>query len=315
MIAFIFPGQASQHEGMGKEFYEIYPSVRKIFETASNTLKIDVCKLCFEGDREALRETQNTQPLVFTVSIACLEVLKNHNVLPDMAAGHSLGEYTALVSCGSLDFPDALKLVFKRGQLMEEAGKKYPGAMAAIIGLDEKKLNEVLKDAGGSGEVCSANFNCPGQIVISGEIPAVNRAKELAEKAGAGKVVILKVGGAFHSPLMREAQEKLKGEVEKVRVRSPLIPVVENVSADYVKEPGAIKAALVKQMTNPVLWEASMKKMLDSGVTTFIEVGPGRVLSGLLRRIAPGSRVLNVEDEKSIGKTLKTIENELSAPL
>lgn len=307
-IAFIFPGQGSQYVGMGKEFYENYSFVREIFKRASSTLGIDVSKLCFEGPQEILTQTQNTQPLVFTVSIACLEVLKSQNINPDIVAGHSLGEYTALVACGSLDFLDVLRLVRKRGQFMQEAGRKYPGTMAAIIGLEEEKVKEVLEEAKPSGIVGVANFNCPGQVVISGEISAVEKAKELAEKAEAKKVVILKVGGAFHSPLMKEAQEKLKDEIEKIEIHPPTIPIVVNVSADYLRESEAIKASLIKQIVNPVLWEASIRKMLNSAVTTFIEVGPGKVLSGLLRRITPESLSLNVEDEQSLRRSLEIIK-------
>jgi len=297
---FIFPGQGSQYIGMGKDFYQRYSSVKDIFEQASDVLKIDVKNLCFQGDEAILKETRYTQPLVFTVSFACFTVLKEKGIIPDIVAGHSLGEYTALVAGGYLDFVDGLKLVKKRGEVMQEVGGKHQGVMAAIIGLEKEKINKILEEAGRWGVVVAANFNSSMQIVISGEEIAVRKAKLMAEKEGAKRVVILKVGGAFHSPLMAEAKEKIRWEIEKVKIHSSNIPIVMNANAKILTTPQQIKEAMISQIISPVLWEDSVKEMVNAGVTTFIEVGPSKVLTGLVRQIARQSLVLHVEDEKSL---------------
>lgn len=224
-IAFIFPGQGSQYIGMGKEFYENYSLVQEIFKQASEVLKINMCKFCFEGTEDLLKETRYTQPLVFTVSFAIFKVLQTENIKPDIVAGHSLGEYTALLASGCFDFLTGVKLVAKRGEFMQEASQKYPGTISAIIGLDEEKINQILQEAKNSGIIVAANFNSPGQMVISGEVSAVKKAERLAQERGAKKVVSLKVAGAYHSPLMKEAQRSLKAEIEKIEIYPPRIPV------------------------------------------------------------------------------------------
>lgn len=307
-VAFVFPGQGSQYTGMGKDFYKKYPRVRKIFEEASKELNLDLTQICFKETKELLENTANTQIGVFVVSIACLEILRNKGINPDIVGGHSLGEYTALVACGTLNFLDGLRLVYKRGQFMQEAAQKNPGTMAAIIGLEKEKVIKILEEVKSFGIIVAANFNSPGQIVISGETQMIDKVKELADKAGAKKVIPLKVAGAFHSSLMKEAQEKLKKEIEKITFKIPRIPLIANVSADFIEEPQKIKESLIEQMVSPVLWEDSIRKMAEWGINIFIEVGPGRVLTGLTRRIITQKLTLNVEDQKSLNKSLKMIE-------
>lgn len=306
-IAFVFPGQGSQYPGMGKDFYQKYPQVKRIFEKANEELNIDLTRICFEGGKELLESTANTQIAVFVVSFASFEVLRNEGVNPDVLGGHSLGEYTALVVSGSLDFLDGLRLVYKRGEFMEEAAQKKPGSMVAIIGLDKEEIAKILRKVEGLGIVVAANFNCPGQIVISGEIETVERVRELAGKAGARKVIPLKVMGAFHSLLMKEAQMRLKKEIEKTNFKVPRIPFIANVNANFIEEPQEIKESLIRQIVSPVLWEDSIRKMAEWGVDAFVEVGPGKVLSGLIRRTLGQKLILNIEDQKSLCKSLKIL--------
>ncbi|MCD6232620.1 ACP S-malonyltransferase [Candidatus Aerophobetes bacterium] len=306
-IAFVFPGQGSQYPGMGKDFYQKYPQVKRIFEKANEELNIDLTRICFEGGKELLESTANTQIAVFVVSFASFEVLRNEGVNPDVLGGHSLGEYTALVVSGSLDFLDGLRLVYKRGEFMEEAAQKRPGSMVAIIGLDKEEIAKILRKVEGLGIVVAANFNCPGQIVISGEIETVERVRELAGKAGARKVIPLKVMGAFHSLLMKEAQMRLKKEIEKTNFKVPRIPFIANVNANFIEEPQEIKESLIRQIVSPVLWEDSIRKMAEWGVDAFVEVGPGKVLSGLIRRTLGQKLILNIEDQKSLCKSLKIL--------
>ncbi|MBT9138222.1 MAG: Malonyl CoA-acyl carrier protein transacylase [Syntrophomonadaceae bacterium] len=306
-IGFIFPGQGSQYVGMGKELYESYTQVRQILNKANEVLGTDLSQLCFTGPEEVLKETTNTQLAVLSVSVGCFELLRNEGICPDIVAGHSLGEYTALVAAGSLSFPQALKLVRKRGEFMQEAAAHHPGAMLAIIGAEEKVINEALLQTRTAGTVRIANFNCPGQVVISGETSAIQQVRDLILKIGAKRAILLPISGAFHSPLMKVAQDKLRQEIIPFTINSPEIPVIANVTADYMSSPETIKELLVEQIASPVLWEDSIKKMAAEGVDTFIEAGPGRVLTGLVRRTIPTAKCLNVEDEATFRKVLASI--------
>ncbi len=306
-IGFIFPGQGSQYVGMGKELYESYTQVRQILNKANEVLGTDLSQLCFTGPEEVLKETVNTQLAVLSVSVGCFELLRNEGICPDIVAGHSLGEYTALVAAGSLSFPQALKLVRKRGEFMQEAAAHHPGAMLAIIGAEEKVINEALLQTRTAGTVRIANFNCPGQVVISGETSAIQQVRDLVLKIGAKRAILLPISGAFHSPLMKVAQDKLRQEIIPFTINSPEIPVIANVTADYMSSPETIKELLVEQIASPVLWEDSIKKMAAEGVDTFIEAGPGRVLTGLVRRTIPTAKCLNVEDETTFRKVLASI--------
>lgn len=306
-VAFIFPGQASQYSGMGKELAEKFPAARAIFEEADNALGISVSKLCFEGTEEELKLTANTQPAILTVSVAALRVLGEKGITADYVAGHSLGEYSGLVATGSLNFADAVKLVRKRGTYMQEATPAGQGAMAAIMGLSPTVVFDVCKRAA-QGEVCSpANLNSPEQTVISGNAGAVKRAVEIASQSGAKRAVMLAVSAPFHSELMAPAQQKLEKDLNSTKFADLQMPLVTNVDADTIRKGDEARSALVRQVTMPVRWEESMRMLLDEGVNTFIEVGPGRVLIGLMRQIERSVTTLNVEDEKSLAATLDKI--------
>ncbi len=303
-VGFIFPGQGAQYVGMGQELAERYPQARQVFEEAGDSLGFDLGRMCFEGPEEVLRETVNTQPAILATSVACLAVLREHGVAADALAGLSLGEYAALVAAGALSFSEAIGLVRRRGRYMQEAVPAGQGAMAAVIGLARPDVERACREAAEAGVVEPANFNCPGQTVIAGETQAVEKAVALARVMGAAKAVKLAVSGPFHCRLLRPAGERLAADLGLVEVKEARVPVVANVSADYVRAPEDIRRSLIDQVSRPVLWEDSIRRMRADGVDTFVEVGPGKTLSGFLKRIAPETRALNVEDGNSLEKFL-----------
>ena len=306
-VAFLFPGQASQYPGMGKELAARYPAAQAVFDEADKALGFSISRICFEGTEEELKLTTNTQPAILTCSVAVHRVLADKGIFPEYVAGHSLGEYSALVAAGALKFADAVQLVRKRGAYMQEAVPHGVGAMAAIMGLSPAVVIDVCKRAA-EGEVCSAaNLNSPDQTVISGHAGAVKRAVELASQAGAKRAVILPVSAPFHCSLMTPAQEKLEKDLRDTAFSKLHEPLVTNVDADTIESGEEAREALIRQVTMPVRWEESVRLLIDEGVNTFVEAGPGRVLTGLLRQIERSVSALNVEDEKSLGATVEKI--------
>jgi [acyl-carrier-protein] S-malonyltransferase len=306
-IAFVFPGQASQYPGMGKELAERYPAARAVFDEADKALGFSISRMCFEGSDEELKLTANTQPAILTCSVAAYRVVAEKGITPDFVAGHSLGEYSALVAAGSLKFSDAVQIVRKRGTYMQEAVPAGEGAMAAVMGLSPAVVMDACKRAA-EGKVCSpANLNSPEQTVISGNADAVKRAVEIASQLGAKRAVILPVSAPFHCALMMPAQEKLEKVLRATQFSTLRVPLVTNVDADTETSGDEARDALIRQVTMPVRWEESVRELIDEGVNTFVEVGPGRVLSGLLRQIERSVGTLNVEDEKSLAATLDKI--------
>jgi len=305
-IAFVFPGQGSQYVEMGKDFYDNYEVAREYFDKANDILDIDLKKLCFEGPEDELTATQNTQPAIFTVSMIAYEILKAEGIEPKMVAGHSLGEYAALCSAGVFDFETGLKLVRKRGELMASAvSEGSKGTMAAIIALKRDKIEEICSEVEGVCEL--ANINSPIQIVISGEEKAVHAAMEKADEAGAKKIVELNVSSAFHSQLMEPAKNKLEEYINTIEFNDPEVPVIANSTADFVKNRDEIVAALKEQLTNPVRWVESMELMGENDIELALEVGPGRVLKSLMRRIDRSIKTYNVQDQASLEKAMKKI--------
>jgi len=300
-IAFVFPGQGSQSVGMGRELASAYKIGESLFSSANEVLGFDLMKLCFEGPEEELKKTSITQPAIFTVSAIAFEVLREKGLRASSYAGHSLGEYSALYASGSISFQDAVKLVHFRGKFMQEATPAGFGSMAAVMGLPLEKIFEIVKAAG--AEV--ANINSPTQVVISGEKGAVAEASALLKEAGAKRVIELSVSAPFHSSLMTPAAEKLKAELDKIEIKDPNTPIVSNVTADYIISGVDIKDLLIKQVTSPVLWSDSVRKMISDGISTFVEVGPKKVLSGLIKNIDGGVSIYNVEDSQSLESTLK----------
>jgi len=306
-IAFVFPGQASQYPGMGKELADRYPAARAVFDEADRALGFSISQMCFAGTEEDLKLTANTQPAILTCSLAVYRVLEEKRIAPDFVAGHSLGEYSGLVAAGTLKFSDAVQLVRKRGQYMQEAVPAGQGAMAAIMGLSPAVVADLCKRAA-EGEVCSsANLNSPEQTVISGHAGAVKRAVEIASQSGAKRAVILAVSAPFHSALMMPAQERLARDLQNAEFSGLRMPLVTNVDADTITTGEEAREALIRQVSMPVRWEESVRLLIDEGVNTFVEVGPGRVLVGLLRQIERSVGALNVEDEKSLAATVDKI--------
>jgi len=306
-VAFIYPGQASQYPGMGKELAEKYPAARAVFDEADKALGFSISQMCFAGTEEELKLTANTQPAILTCSVAVHRVLADKGITPDFVAGHSLGEYSGLVAAGALKFADAVQLVRKRGQYMQEAVPAGQGAMAAIMGLSPAVVVDVCKRAA-DHEVCSpANLNSPEQTVVSGHAGAVKRAVEIASQSGAKRAVMLQVSAPFHSALMLPAQQRLEKDLRAAQFSKLEMPLVTNVDADTITKGDEAREALIRQVTMPVRWEESMRLLMDEGVTTFVEVVPNRVLVGLLRQIVRSVGALNVEDEKSLAATVEKI--------
>ena len=309
--AFVFPGQGSQKVGMLKDLYEAYPIVRERFAQADEALGYSISQLCFEGPDTELVKTANTQPAILTASVACYEVLKEKGFTPDIVGGHSLGEYSALVAAGVLDFKDAVYVVHKRGEYMQEAVPLGEGAMAAILALPREEVVRICAEVNDTvGSVQAVNFNCPGQIVIAGATKAVEVAAEKMKEAGAKRAVMLPVSAPFHSRLMEPAAKRLQEELDKIEVKDAQIPVVANITGEILKDGATIKEALVTQAAAPVLWEDCVATMVDFGVTRFVEVGPGKVLTGFTKKINKAMELANVEDEASLAAAIAFLQGE-----
>jgi len=312
MKAFVFPGQGSQYVGMGQDLYKEFPTARRTFEESSEVLGLDMAKLCFEGDSKDLRLTENTQPAILTVSVAAWLVLDEETgIKADFLAGHSLGEYSALVASGGLDFKDAVLVVRKRGEYMQAAVPDGVGAMAAILGLSKEKVEEACREASQDGLIVSpANFNAPGQVVISGNKEAVEEACALAKSNGAKRAVLLEVSAPFHCALMNTVAKRLEEVLSQVDIFELEVPVVSNYEAKPNKDSSRVKTLLIDQVANPVRWDESVNMLYESGVREYVEIGPGNVLSGLIKRTVSNVSVLNfekIEQLKSLKERWKTL--------
>ncbi|MBI5205433.1 MAG: ACP S-malonyltransferase [Nitrospirae bacterium] len=309
-IAFVFPGQGSQNVGMGKNLHENFEEIKTLYKQASDILGYNVADLSFNGPADELNKTYRTQPCLLVASIASYTALKMHDIKPSVVAGHSLGEYSSLVAASVFSFADAVRFTEKRGKLMQDAVPEGKGLMAAILGLNKDKLNAICRSVK-SGYAAPANYNCTGLIVISGEKVAVEEAMALAKEAGAKRAIPLTVSAPSHCALMAGASNKLAEFLflENMEMKSPEIPIVSNADGIFLTTVDGIKASLVKQLNSPVLWEDSINAIAASGINVFIETGPGKVLSGLIKRIVPEAITFNVEDKDSLDKTLAGIKN------
>lgn len=306
-IAFVFPGQGSQYVGMGEDIYNNFDIAKEVFDKASEVLGYDMKELCFNSSDEKLRITEYTQPSILAVSYAIFKVLQEKGIKPDAVAGLSLGEYSALTCVNGIEFEDALQIVTKRGKLMQEEVPQGKGTMAAILGLENEKVELACEKASKLGVVQAVNYNCPGQLVIAGEVKAVEKAAEISKEYGAKKIIMLSVSAPFHTSLLFGAGEKLKKELEKINFKEFDIPLVNNVKATYNRGTEDTLDALVKQVSNPVRWEESIRLLIEDGIDTFIEVGPKKSLGKFIKKISKDVIILNVEDMSSLEKTLGTL--------
>ena len=303
-IAFLFPGQGSQSVGMGKDLAASFPAARQAFEEADATLGYALSTLCFEGPEDKLKMTEVTQPAILTVSVAALRVLRQQGVAPGFVAGHSLGEYSAHVAAGTLEFTDAVRIVRNRGRYMQEAVPAGQGAMAAVLGLSLEEVEAACREAAQGEVVAPANINSPGQVVISGHAAAVERAAEGVKQRGAKRAVMLPVSAPFHCALMQPAQDRLAADLKAATFHPMRVPLVTNVDAEVIESAEKGREALIRQVTGAVQWEKSMRALMAAGVETFVEVGPGKVLCGLMRQIDRAKTCWNVEDPASLEKTV-----------